>query len=425
MKISLKNIDFIFLTFLLLLTQGSIQLKIIAIFIILILRLRALAKVHKFSFFYFFIIIFHLVFGLFILIFSSYQYVSNYLLTLMFWMISFITLAQIAYFTKKHTLKTCLKTIDAFFLINVIVVFFQLLGLTYKFQSINPYGVTTSAGDFISSIYSNSSVNAMVMSFFCVLYFVQKKKKLGFLALIILLMTTYMSGLVIFLCSTLLSLFLFSRIKLKHKALIVITSFMAVIVFKQVSPNNVTYVTRYLNRIVKNDDNVPFKIKSFRQTFQYSTSSVSNFIFGAGGGNFSSRVAFIASGDYVSWYPDNLVYTSKEFQKYHLGIWNYDFNNPWDNRNNTANQPFSCYNQIIGEYGLIGVLLFIIFYGGYLYSNRKYLLFTKYAIICLLLYFVLDYWFEYFSVIVIFELLVMLDIKTNKIKEENTNLETT
>ena len=80
---------------------------------------------------------------------------------------------------------------------------------------------------------------------------------------------------------------------------------------------------------------MPFKIKSFRETFEYSTSSLKSFVFGAGAGNFSSRSAFISSGDYVNWYPAFLTYAHNDFQENHLALWNYDFRNPWDNNNNT------------------------------------------------------------------------------------------
>ena len=311
------------------------------------------------------------------------------------------------------------KTIDAFFLINVSIVLIQFIDIMYLFDSLNPYGVSTSAGDFIKSIYSNSSVNSIIMGFFAVMYLLRKKWTKGSFAVISLVMTTYMSGLVIFIISIVVSLFIFSKIKLKYKFLVIISGISMLSIFKKVSPNNVTYVSRYVNRVLANDDNVPFKIKSFRETFEYSTSSLKSFVFGAGAGNFSSRSAFISSGDYVNWYPAFLTYAHNDFQENHLALWNYDFRNPWDNNNNTANQPFSFYNQIIGEYGLIGILLFLIFYVGFIIKKWPKLTFTKFLLISLVFYFVLDYWFEYFSVIIIFELLVLLDIKLNSESETN------
>ncbi|MDW5289002.1 hypothetical protein [Formosa sp. PL04] len=252
------------------------------------------------------------------------------------------------------------------------------------------------------------------MSFFSLMYFMRKEWKKAFMAIITLLMTTYMSGLVIFLGLLLVSVYFFSKIKIKYKVLLLLFGFGFLFLFKEISPTNVTYASRYINRIIENDDNTPYKIKSFWQTGNYWSSSVKSFILGSGGGNFSSRAAFITSGDYVNWYPKNWSYASPEFVKYHLGIWNHDFGNPWDNINNTANQPFSFYNKIIGEYGLIGLCLYVFLYINFFVKNRNSLTYSKFMLVILLGYFVLDYWYEYFSVIIIFELLTLKDIFDKK-----------
>ena len=419
-----KDIDYIFLIFLILLTQGNILFKVIGLTIIYIFRFNAIFYIHRFNLFYLFIIIYHLIHGLLILFFKTFSYVPNFLLTLCFWFFSFMSLNQITYFIKKSSLNEIQSTVKIFFKINVIVVFVQLVMLMIRFNSINPYLVTTSAGDFIKSIYSNSSVNLIIMSFFVIYFFVKKDWLYGLLATIILLMTTYMSGLVLFICSLLLGLFLFSRFKIKYKLLAIFFIVIFGYLFAIISPNNVTYATRYINRILENGENVPFKIKSFWQTINYCSSSLSSFVFGAGGGNFSSRVAFIVSGDYVRWFPDSWAYASNQFLNNHLSLWNFDFNNPWDNKNNTANQPFSFYNKIFGEYGLLGFILFYILYLKYILDKWKGLNHTKLILISLAGYFLLDYWFEYFSVIIIFELLTLIDIKLSNKSNEKFDLKT-
>ena len=49
MKLLIKNIDFIFLIFLIFLTQGSLPLKIVGIFFALITRANALNYLHSFK----------------------------------------------------------------------------------------------------------------------------------------------------------------------------------------------------------------------------------------------------------------------------------------------------------------------------------------------------------------------------------------
>ena len=416
----LKQIDFVFFIFLLLITQGNIQLKLIGVLFVLILRPKAIIKISGLSRFYILIILFHLCYGFINLFVCGLGYLINFTMVFVFWAISYIVISQINYFLREKQVETINRTINIFFIICVLIVFYQYVALSLNYMSLNPYGISPAAGDKMKSIYSNSSVNMIVMSFFLLSYAFRGKWFYAIASLVCLLMSTYMSGTVIFLGSVLFSIFFFSKIKTKYKVYFLAVSIFGSVVFSSVSPSNINYAMGYINRIIENGDRVPYKIKSFWQTIDYNTSSVKSFFIGSGGGNFSSRVAFIASGDYVNWFPESLSYVSDEFSEHHLGIWNYDFKNKWDDRNNTANQPFSFYNQIIGEYGLIGIILFVVFYLGYITKNWNKITYSKFLLICLSGYFILDYWFEYFSVIIIFELLLMLDFKLNSKLEIST-----
>ncbi|SHI30656.1 hypothetical protein SAMN04487911_10148 [Arenibacter nanhaiticus] len=413
LNIKLKDVDFIFILFLLLVTQSNIQLKLVGIFLILILRINAIQKINFFGIFYLVLLLFHLSFGLITLLSTGIDYLASYILVFLFWSLSLIIYTQLAYFVKNNSLKKISLTLNVFFLICVFVIVLQYIFTAINLQSINPYSVSPAAGDKMMSIFSNSSVSMIIMSFFFLKYLFENKWFLGSISFICLIMATYMSGTVLFLGSIFLGIFFFSKIDIKYKLYFIIITFLFIATFSFISPANIDYAMGYINRIWNNGNDTPFKIKSFFQTFEYWTSSIRSFVFGAGGGNFSSRVAFITSGDYVGWFPDILSYISEEFKQYHLGIWTHDFNNPWDNRNNTANQPFSFYNQIIGEYGLIGVLIFICFYLGFILKKWPILTYSKFLLLALTGYFLLDYWFEYFSVIIIFELFLLIDIKHN------------
>lgn len=415
----LKQVDPIFFIFLLLVTQGDILLKLAGILFILLARPTAILKIYGLSKFYILVILLHLCYGLINLFIYGLQYLINFIMVFLFWTISYIIISQINYFLKRKPIETIHFTINLFFITCVLIVLYQYVSLALSYMSINPYNISPASGDKMKSIYGNSSVNMIIMSFFLLSYAFRGKWIYGIVSLICLLMTTYMSGIIIFLGSVLFSIFFFSKIKTTYKVYFIAASVFGIVIFSSVSPSNINYATQYIDRIIENGDRVPFKIKSFRQTIDYNISSVKSFFIGAGGGNFSSRVAFIGSGDYVNWFPDSLSFASNEFKIYHLGIWNHDFKNRWDDRNNTANQPFSFYNQIAGEYGLIGVMLFLFFYLGLIAKNWNKLTYSKVTLICLLGYFMLDYWFEYFSVIIIFELLVLLDIKLNSKSETN------
>lgn len=155
----------------------------------------------------------------------------------------------------------------------------------------------------------------------------------------------------------------------------------------------------------------PGKLISFIQTYYYVTQDTKHFLFGAGMGNFSSKLAFRASGvNVLGSYPKKYEYTSPDFENNHLRTFLYYHNND-ASEHSVLNYPFSVYNQILGEYGMIGTFLFIIFYLGYFLSRYRHLSYGKYMIVILLGFFAMEYWLEFFSLVVLFELLLLLNIK--------------
>ncbi len=417
----IKNLDMVFILFIILVLQGDIALKIIGILFVLLLRSNAILKIKGFSWFYLFMLIFHLFYGVFNLFWIGTDYLPTFILVSIFWILSWVINAQLVFFFDRSNIITQTKSLNILFVVFVVFVVYQYLALSLKLETINPYGANQAAGDYMHSIFANSSVSMLVFSFFFFLYFQQKKWKWCFFALACLLMAAYMSGTILFLAASIFSILIFSKVKLSYKLYFIMLTGIFISLLVVTSPENIKYASGYIERIMENDQsNMPFKIKSFWQTIEYWFSSIGSFIVGSGGGNFSSRAAFIISGDYVEWFPKAWVYVSEEFSKNHFGIWTHDFNNPWDNRNNTANQPFSFYNKIIGEYGLIGLLGFCVLYLGYVIKVWKKLSYSKYMVIALAGYFLLDYWFEYFAIMVVFELLVIYDLnqsrEANKIK---------
>jgi len=88
------------------------------------------------------------------------------------------------------------------------------------------------------------------------------------------------------------------------------------------------------------------------------------------------------------------------------------------------NYPFSVYNQVLGEYGLIGVLLFVLFYLGFFLKRYKKITYGRYMIILLFCFFFMEYWFEMFSLIVLFELYLFLNISEQS-KQQVKKIEST
>lgn len=416
--------DIVFLLFLLLVTQGSIPVKLLGLAFIVIMRPGAILRSSLLANFYILIILFHIVYGAILLFIDTLDYLPTYITVLSFWMISYIIYAVSEQFIRNNNLQAIKRTINIYFLLCIGTMLFQYFLAVMQYNHPNPYMVSPAAGDLMRSLFSNSSVNMIILSFFFIYYLMEAKWFYMAAALAGLLMTTYMSGIVILGISLITGIMIYSKIKLTHKVYMVVLSVAFAGLFLAVSPDNVNYAMGYIKRIWEfEEDTLPFKVKSIQQTIEYFFGSLQAFLFGAGGGNFSSRVAFIFSGDYVPWLPATMEYISDEFSSNHFGIWTYDFNNPWDNRNNTANQPFAFYNKIIGEYGMMGVLLYAGFYLNKIFVYWGSLKYTKYTLLALGGYFFLDYWFEYFSVVVIFELLFLTEIKMTEAFASDKHIE--
>ena len=409
-KIKIANISF--LLGLLFVIQGNMPLKILGL-VFLIAHRPSIIKNHRgFASFYVLILLYHAITGTITLFEEGYLYLVPFLMVAFFWAISYLTTNYLNAFVFDLSSDKVKNTVDVLFLLCVAVIAFQYLHTAWQLGALNPYGATQAAGDRMKSVFSNSSESMLIMSFFFLRYIMRGNIVYSAIALLSAFLAAYMSGTALFFAGVSLGLLFFSNFKLKFKLYFVGLTVLILAIFIFTSPGNYNYASGYIQRIIAfKVEDLPYKIISFIQTLQYWTESIWHFIFGAGGGNFSSRVAFIASGDYVSWYPESLVHISREFNEYHFGIWTYDFKNPWDNRDNTANQPFSFYNKILGEYGLIGLSLYSIIYLRLIFQNWRILTYSKFLLIVLLGYFILDYWYEYFSVIVIFELLVLMDIK--------------
>jgi hypothetical protein len=172
----------------------------------------------------------------------------------------------------------------------------------------------------------------------------------------------------------------------------------------------------------------PGKLISFVQTYFFLRMNMRHILFGSGVGNFSSKLAFRVSGSGVQGtFPQKYEYVSPEFRYNHLKT--YQFYASQDaSRHSVTNFPFSVYNQISGEYGLIGILLFCFGYLWYFVSRFRRLSYGRYMLCALMAFFLMEYWFELFSLVIVFELFLLLNIKEGRdfrdslISGKSTNL---
>jgi hypothetical protein len=294
--------------------------------------------------------------------------------------------------------------------------FAQLVMLMIEQRTLNPFGGSYkgATGDFIYGLFSNSSINMIMSTFFFFFYIYQKKQWKAFFAVTTAILTTYMGGLVLAILAFVIILIFNPAIKIKYKLYGLIFLVAAYFSFRIISPENVKYSEYFIKKTFSIDP--PRKLISFGQTINYSTSTIPRFFVGAGPGNFSSRTAFVFGGEYVSWLPQKVVYRSDAFDKNHFKLWNNEIlSKPY--QDGTANQPFAVYNQLLGEYGFIGLMVFFVLYTGYYFKRYYQLTYGKYLLVFLLLIFLMDYWFEYLSVVVLFEILMLVQLK--ELKKEN------
>lgn len=156
---------------------------------------------------------------------------------------------------------------------------------------------------------------------------------------------------------------------------------------------------------------LPGKAVGLLQTVKFLNQHHAKIIAGDGMGNFSSKLAFKATGlGFDGGFPAKYAYIHNDFLINHLDI----YLNYFSKRigfHTLTNSPFSVYDQLMAEYGLLGLLIFVIFYLGFFARHLKKLTYGIPLLMLMLAVFFIDYWFERLSVLIFFELLLLLNIK--------------
>ncbi len=159
---------------------------------------------------------------------------------------------------------------------------------------------------------------------------------------------------------------------------------------------------------------LPGKVTGALETLTFMQHEPAKLIAGDGIGNFSSKMAFRATGlGFEGEYPQKYAYISKDFLSNHLDIY-LNFFSRRSGLHSLTNSPNSVYDQLLAEYGLLGLGVFLVFYLGFFMKQYKYLTYGLPLLLLLMAAFAIDYWFEQLSVVVFFELLLLLNIKETK-----------
>jgi hypothetical protein len=159
--------------------------------------------------------------------------------------------------------------------------------------------------------------------------------------------------------------------------------------------------------------NMPGKLIALQQTFHFFKQHPSKVITGNGIGNFSSKLAFRATALKIAGgYPDKFEYISNNFKINHLALYLFYFIKR-AGLHSVINTPDSVYDQLFSEYGLAGLIFFLFLYPGFFLKHIKKQSYSIPLLIILAGVFFLGYWFEQLSVVIIFELLMLMDMKKN------------
>jgi hypothetical protein len=159
----------------------------------------------------------------------------------------------------------------------------------------------------------------------------------------------------------------------------------------------------------------PGKITGIKQTFDFFKQHPTKAFFGEGIGNFSSKLAFKATGlNFTGGYPKKYIYINPDFLRNHLDVY-LSFFSRGPGTHSLTNSPFSVYDQLLAEYGLCGLLTLFIFYIWFFARHYKKLTYGIPLLVLLLSIFFIDYWFEQLSVVILFELMLFLDLKESEL----------
>ncbi len=152
------------------------------------------------------------------------------------------------------------------------------------------------------------------------------------------------------------------------------------------------------------------KILAFQQLLQFMREHPLRSVTGNGTGNFSSKLAFRATGlRMAGGYPSSRVYLHEDFKQNHLAVYLTYFAE--DARyHSIVNSPNSVYAQVAGEYGVAGLVCLLFLYVGYFLRRINQLSYGLAAGFIMAGAFVADYWFEQLSVVIVFELLMLLNL---------------
>lgn len=361
-----------------------------------------------------------------------------------YWLMAYFAFLIVRFRVQSHKLITITRSLEAWFFINLAVSLYQLFAVMYHAQSLNPYGLSdlaygNSTGDFIKGVVrAPCYINMFINSFFAVWFLFRKAWRNALLATLVCCLTTTNFANIIFLPILIVLLFVLKEKKARF------TLFGAVGIFVLFSilfsSGNVTYLKDSMGNVSvskmtisaadADTSNKSFKadsarkesaritalyepiakpngkMLSWKETWAFANSSIGHALFGAGMGNFSSllaiRTAHLYAHEHSRFYEHVPQYIHPAFRANHYKIMAAVYSLP-DGYHSARHMPHSFPNKILGEYGIVGVLIFVFGYVWYFIKRGAAKGFFLFIMLLTGGYLWFDYLFEYLSVMVFFE----------------------
>lgn len=465
------KIDLTIITLLCIVAQHSFLIKFTGIFALLIIHNKSILKTgfKKTPMFYFFLPALELLKFFLLDPDFSVGHISQFIIGMIYWLSSLLLCVLIyIQITAKDSI-TIIRSLKFFTILNFSVSIFQFLKICIIEGVINPfntghqhpYGV--SSGDMITGLLGGVHLTNVFVSLILILFYVHKKSTIFvFLSLIpFLLCGSNFGSMLLLFCLSI--YFLVSRQKL-YAFKISSSIFLVLIAFYLIiTPYNAhhTYAkiesiitkkpivdeeyqqdvdnstllsyksgTKSINQLSKSQQEtierlekrkgiilydfytVAGKKTSYQQTINFLKSNPKYLFFGAGLGRFSSNIAFNFSGIVDNSAMNRLFpsYQSALFEKNHKSIYAY-MKTTHVIFHSESNKPFSSYNQLFGEYGLLGFFIFLFGYIVYFFRRVDKRTYSIPVLIALLFALNLNYFFEGLNLLLFFEVIMFLNIK--------------
>lgn len=443
-KDRLRGIDWLLLIFLLLFTIDSVIVKPVAIGLACLVLLSKIKEVRLKEAPPFYLLLPAMEIARFFILNRDFS--AGHTITLVigccYWLMAWIAFIFMRFRTVRSGWERISATLDAWFVLNVIYSLLQLGKTMLHSGSINPYALPdptygNSTGDFIKGLLlAPCYLNMFINSFFVIWFLYRGRWGAALLAAFICCLTTTNFANIIFL-PVLLLLFILKKDRQARLCILgCLGIFIAFSVF--ISRGNI----RYLGESVKNTSGLDFqmqarpgdsdsliaakqnirehymrlaqpngKMLSWKETWAYVSSGPQQALLGAGMGNFSSllalQMAHIYGRKHSRFYAMLPEYVHPAYRANHYQIMADVYALP-EGYHSARHMPHSFPNQLLGEYGLLGLIFFIFGYAWYFLKRVPLKGYFGFIVLLTAGYLWFDYLFEYLSVMLFFELFYLI-----------------